>query len=120
MVTTEQYHQKLEETADRVKAVFDAISTYTKALDDIPHKVFKDQLWSVSGRCDEAAGANGFNVTLNAQPSRTLKPSRRLLRARRAVCRSRRSTWPDQGLPKVFGTRVNDVVGFDQQYTTLN
>lgn len=67
MVTTEQYHQKLEETADRVKAVFDAISTYTKALDDIPHKVFKDQLWSVSGRCDEAAGANGFNVTLNAQ-----------------------------------------------------
>lgn len=43
MVTTEQYQQKLEESADRVKAVFDAISTCTKALDDIPHTVFKDQ-----------------------------------------------------------------------------
>lgn len=39
----EIYQQKLEEEADRVGAVFNAISTCTKALDDIPHKVFKDE-----------------------------------------------------------------------------
>ena len=43
MATTEQYQQKLEESADRVKVVFDAISACTKALDDIPYKVFKDK-----------------------------------------------------------------------------
>jgi hypothetical protein len=38
----ELYQQKLEEETDRVRAVFNAISACTKALDDIPHKVFKD------------------------------------------------------------------------------
>jgi len=42
MATTEEYQQKLEESADRVKVVFDAISTCIKALDGIPYKVFKD------------------------------------------------------------------------------
>lgn len=38
----EIYQQKLEEESDRVGVVFNAISACTKALDDIPHKVFKD------------------------------------------------------------------------------
>lgn len=39
----EIYQQKLEEESDRVGVVFNAISACTKALDDIPHKVFKDK-----------------------------------------------------------------------------
>lgn len=42
VATAEIYQQKLEEAADRVGAVFNAISACTKALDDIPHKVFTD------------------------------------------------------------------------------
>jgi hypothetical protein len=42
MATTEEYQQKLDEAADRVRAVFNAITACTKALDDIPHKVFRD------------------------------------------------------------------------------
>jgi hypothetical protein len=43
MASAEIYQQKLEEAADRVGAVFNAITACTKALDDIPHKVFKDK-----------------------------------------------------------------------------
>jgi hypothetical protein len=43
LATAEIYQQKLEEAADRVGAVFNAISACTKALDDIPHKVFRDK-----------------------------------------------------------------------------
>jgi hypothetical protein len=38
----EIYQQRFEEEADRVGTVFTAISACTKALDEIPHKVFKD------------------------------------------------------------------------------
>jgi len=43
IASAEIYQQKLEEAADRVGAVFNAISACTKALDDIPHKVFTDK-----------------------------------------------------------------------------
>lgn len=43
IANAEIYQQKLEEAADRVGAVFNAISACTKALDDIPHKVFKEK-----------------------------------------------------------------------------
>jgi hypothetical protein len=42
MATTELYQKKLEEGTDRVRNVFNAITACTKALDDIPYKVFKD------------------------------------------------------------------------------
>ena len=42
MATTEIYQKKLEESTDRVRTVFNAISACTKALDDIPYKVFRD------------------------------------------------------------------------------
>jgi hypothetical protein len=42
MATTELYQKKLEEGTDRVRSVFNAIGVCTKALDDIPYKVFKD------------------------------------------------------------------------------
>jgi hypothetical protein len=43
MAQAELFQQRLEEETDRVGAVFNAISACTKALDDIPHKVFKDK-----------------------------------------------------------------------------
>ncbi len=44
MATSELYQKKLEEGADRVRNVFDAMAACTKALDGIPHKVFKDEV----------------------------------------------------------------------------
>lgn len=43
IATAELYQQKIEEAADRVGDVFNAIAACTKALDEIPHKVFKDK-----------------------------------------------------------------------------
>ena len=42
MATSEIYQKKVEESTDRVRNVFYAIAACTKALDDIPYKVFKD------------------------------------------------------------------------------
>lgn len=42
MATTELYQKKLEESTDRVRTVFNAMSACTRALDDIPYKVLKD------------------------------------------------------------------------------
>jgi hypothetical protein len=42
MATTEIYQKQLEESTDRVRNVFNAISACTKALDDIPYKVLRD------------------------------------------------------------------------------
>ena len=42
MATAEIYQQKIEEAADRAGAVFNAVTACTKALDEIPHKIFKD------------------------------------------------------------------------------
>jgi len=42
MAQAELYQQKLEEETDRVGTVFNAIAACTKALDEIPHKIIKD------------------------------------------------------------------------------
>ena len=42
MANTEAYQKKAEESTDRARSVFDAMATCTKALDDVPFKVFKD------------------------------------------------------------------------------
>lgn len=44
IASVESYQQKLEEALDRVEAVFSAITACTKALDEIPHKVFRDEI----------------------------------------------------------------------------
>jgi hypothetical protein len=43
IANAELYQQKVEEETDRVQSVFNAIVACTKALDDIPHKVFRDE-----------------------------------------------------------------------------
>lgn len=55
IAAAEIYQQKLEEETDRVGAVFNAISACTKALDDIPHKVFNDA--DLKGQLDNKIAA---------------------------------------------------------------
>ena len=42
IASAELYQQRLEEGLNRVEAVFNAIAACTKALDEVPYKVFKD------------------------------------------------------------------------------
>jgi hypothetical protein len=55
MANAEKFQQMTAESADRVRDLFDALTACTKALDDIPLKVLKDEAHrnNLYGKLDE-------------------------------------------------------------------